>query len=675
VTKPVFLNSPEPMCKVRVITLKDYVEPTVKSLHKTGALHVEEAKELTPVDRVGIENQNKEVNDLLAFVDRVLGYITEKQQVSPKEDAEVVYTRPFREIIREVSSLRTEFAGLQDKIAKIESDVDELGEQKKYLSALGEHRTLRLKDLMFSGDYLFSQVFVLPTETYETIRGQLDEYSFGSTANAVEEETVLYVIGKTENKEILESLVTAAGGRSLPVPVEEMALGEFLKKGEDRLRQLEERSAKLRSELESRVKDNLERIALLRAVLWGERQRLRVLLKASEAKYITLIEGWVPETSTDYVTADLKTSVDYAFIETGEPESMEEPPTKLRNFTALKPFQVVVNLFATPKYREWDPTPIIAYSFATFFGLMLADVVYGIGAILVAKFMIPRFLGSRTDENIKLLQRVIYTCGGVGLVFGLLSGSYLGDVYTFFGFENLGLVATVQRGLQDPLTFVVLALFIGVIHVNIGHTLALIKGVKEKNTGVVINKIGLFLIEFGSLFIFKWMMNIDLHSVLGVIMNLSPFPPAMYTAATYCAIAGLGLIVVGNFKMVGGLAAITWLFDLTGILGDVMSYARIAGVGLATYFLASVFNVLGPIFADFIPGSGTAAAIGSGIVIVIILIIGHMVNLLLGVLTGFIHSLRLCFVEFLFKFYEGGGRGYNPFKLIRRPTLVVGVKS
>ena len=171
------------------------------------------------------------------------------------------------------------------------------------------------------------------------------------------------------------------------------------------------------------------------------------------------------------------------------------------------------------------------------------------------------------------------------------------------------------------------------------------------------------------------MMNIDIHGVLGLIMNIAPFPPAMYTAAMYCAIAGLVLIVAGNFKQAGGLAAITWLFDLTGILGDVMSYARIAGVGLATFYLASVFNVLGPIFAGFVPGGGQAAAIGSGVVIVIILIIGHVVNLLLGVLTGFIHSLRLCFVEFLFKFYEGGGREYNPFKLIRRPTLVVGAKS
>jgi len=675
VTKAVIINSAETMCRVRVFTLKDYSEQTIKTLHRTGVLHVEEAKELTPVDRAAIENQQKEVVELLTSFDKVLGYITEKQQVSPAgEDIEVIYTRPFSEIKREVVSLHTKFAGVQDKISKIEQDVAELSEQIKYLGSLGEHRTLRLRDLSFSGGYLFSGVFVLPTETYETIRDQLKEYTFGSTATAVEDETVLYAIGKVENKEIIKSMVTAAGGRSLVVPSEELALGEFLDRSENRLQQLKEKSTKLREELEHKVKGNLERMALLRGVLKAERQQLRVLVKASEAKYITLFEGWIPEASAESVVSELKINVDCAFVEAREPEPAEEPPTKLKNPTALKPFQVVVNLFATPRYREWDPTPIIAYSFATFFGLMIADVVYAIGCIMVAMFLIPKFLGVR-DEGIKLLQRTLYTSGGVGFVLGLLSGSYLGNIHTLLGFENLGLVASVQQGLQNPLTFIVLALFIGVVHVNIGHTLALIKGIKEKNTGLIINKIGLFLLQFGSLYIFRMLMNIDLRDVLGVIMNVPPFPPLMYTAATYCAIVGIVLIVVGNFKQIGGMAAITWLFDVTGILGDVMSYARIAGVGLATYYLAAVFNTLGPLFGSFVPGSGMAAAVGGGILTVIILIVGHVVNLLLSVLTGFIHSLRLCFVEFLFKFYEGGGREYNPFKLIKRPALIVGTKS
>jgi V/A-type H+-transporting ATPase subunit I len=104
-----------------------------------------------------------------------------------------------------------------------------------------------------------------------------------------------------------------------------------------------------------------------------------------------------------------------------------------------------------------------------------------------------------------------------------------------------------------------------------------------------------------------------------------------------------------------------------------MSYARIAGVGLATFYLAFCFNLIADLFLDMIPG--VVGVIIGIIIAVVILLVGHMINLVLGMLTGFIHSLRLCFVEFLFKFYEGGGREYSAFKLKTKVPIVVGVKS
>ena len=121
------------------------------------------------------------------------------------------------------------------------------------------------------------------------------------------------------------------------------------------------------------------------------------------------------------------------------------------------------------------------------------------------------------------------------------------------------------------------------------------------------------------------------------------------------------------------MGSIFWLFDLTGILGDVMSYARIAGVGLATFYLAFCFNLIADLFLGMIPG--VAGVIIGIIIAVVILLVGHMINLVLGMLTGFIHSLRLCFVEFLFKFYEGGGRDYSPFRLRTQAPMVIRAKS
>lgn len=658
------LSSPESMAKFRVITLKDYSEPTLKTLHKVGVLHVEEGKELKPIDKAAIESQQKEVNELLAFVDNILGYITEKQTVLPAEDVEVIYTRPFGEVSREVRLLYSKFAELDEKTVKIDKDITGLTEQKKYLEPLTEQHDLRLKDFGFSGGYLFSRVFILAAEAYETLHNQLNEYLFGSTVATVENETVLYAISKVENQETIESLISGAGGRILLIPDGDLTLREFLEKAEDKLHKLEEKLTKLYEDLQGKAKQELKRIVLLRAVLVAERQRLSVLTRACEAKYVTLIEGWIPEKNVESVVFELKENVDYVFIDTREPEPSEEPPTKWKNPAPLKPFQVVVYLFATPRYRDWDPTPIIAYSFAFFFGLMVADVVYAAGLILLGRFLVPRFFGSES-EHVKLLQKVTYTCGTVGIVIGLLSGNYLGNIYTLFGFESLGLVAVVQQALQNPLTFIVLALGIGFIHVNIGHVIALVKGIKERNKGAIINKAGLFTLQLGIPFI--------LRTMLGV--SLPMFSPQFYAISMYFILIGIILIVVGTIVERGGMGAILWLFDLTGLLGDIMSYARLAGVGLATYYLAVVFNMLAPLFGGLIPISGVAGAVAATAVTIVILVLGHALNLILSALTGFIHSLRLCFVEFLFKFYEGGGIEYSPFRLRKRPPVLVGAKS
>jgi V/A-type H+-transporting ATPase subunit I len=142
---------------------------------------------------------------------------------------------------------------------------------------------------------------------------------------------------------------------------------------------------------------------------------------------------------------------------------------------------------------------------------------------------------------------------------------------------------------------------------------------------------------------------------------------------SYFLIAGVLLVIISSIIQSGGLGVMLWLFDITGLLGDVMSYARLAGVGLATFYLASTFNMMAGLFSEMIPG--VVGTIIGAILGVIILIFGHAINMVLTAITGFMHSLRLCFVEFLFKFYEGGGREYSPFRLKKRATVPVTIKS
>ncbi len=661
---PVFINSPEPMAKTRVMTTKDYSEKALKTLHRLGVLHVEESEELNPVDRAAISSQRREVSKLLACMDSVLAYIPEKERVALGEDIIVTYVRPFSELDSEVAALYTRLTNLHQGIVGHDEELNWLIELKRYFGALAGQSDFRLKDLSFSGGYLFSRVFALPSEIYETSHDKIKGYLLVSNTATVENETVLYVIARTKDQKIVESLVTDTAGKILKVPDEDLTLREFLGAVDGKIHDLEEELSRLHAELQSKTRENLERIALLRETLLAENERLSVLEKACEAKYVTLVEGWIPESNVESAISELKENIGYVFVDIREPEQAEEPPTRLRNPSGFKPFQSVVDLFGTPKYREWDPTPIVAYSFAIFFGLMAADVVYAIGIILGTRFLLGKFVDDPETDGFKLFQKLLYTCGGVALVFGLLTGNYLGDMPSkFFGVESLALVEGVQQMLGDPLKFIVLSLVLGFIHVNIAHLLGFIRGVREK--GVAPGKIGLFALQIGGI---PWVI----HNLLGIDIPL--LSTLAYSILLYLVVVGVILVIVSSVMQKGAfLGGIFWIFDITGILGDIMSYCRIAGVGLATFYLAFCFNLIADLIGGAISGiiPGVVGIVISIIVMVVILLVLHALNLFLTGLASFIHSLRLCFVEFMFKFFEGGGREYSPFRLSTRTSVLV----
>jgi len=658
---PLIVNTSDPMAKVRVVTTKDYSTKTLKSLHTAGVLHVEESEELKPVDKEAIEQERKEIGELSTSINDILAYMPKGERVSLREDVEVIYTRPFDEVDSEVKLLCTKLGNMHRSAAKLNEEVKALTELIKYLGSLERQADIKLQDLNFSGSYLFSRVFVFPNELFETSYPRMRDYILENLSGTVENETVLYVIAKVEDQETIESVAKDDGAKILQIPGGGLTLSEFLEVADGNIHSLEEELAKLHTEIESKTRENLEKLVLFREALSAETERLAVLAKACEAKYVTLIEGWIPESNVEAIIPELRENIGYVFIDTRKPEQAEEPPTKMRNATAVKPFEVIVNLFGTPKYKEWDPTPVIAYSFALFFGIMLGDVVYAALLMLFAYRGLRLLADNPESEGFKLFQRIIYTSGGVALVVGVLTGSYLGNFYQFFGIESLALARVIQEMFSDPVLFIAFSLIIGLVHVNIAHVLALIKGIKEGQKAVVPNKAGLFILQIGAI---PWIM----HTILGIDIPL--LPEQIYPILLYVAIMGVVLIVVSSLMEKGAfLGGIFWLFDVTGLLGDVMSYARLAGVGLATYYLAYCFNLMAELLSGMMP-AGIVQLIFGTLIFIIVLLVGHVLNLALSGITCFVHSLRLCFVEFLFKFYEGGGKAYSPFRLKARPVFV-----
>ena len=659
---PLIVNTPDPMAKVRVVTTKDYSTETLKTLHAAGVLHVEESEELKPVDKEAIEQERKEIGELLTSINDVLDYIPKGERLSLQQEVEVIYTKPFDQVESEVRLLCTKLSNMHHGATKLNEDVKELTGLSKYLGPLEWQADMRLQDLNFSGSYLFSRVFVLPNELLETLSPKLRGYILESLSGTVENETVLYVIAKVKNQKTIESIVKDGGGKMLPIPGQDLTLREFLEVADGNIHNLGKELTRLHAEIVSKTRESLEKLVLFREALSAERERLAVLGKASESKYVTLIEGWIPESTVESTISQVKENIDYVFIDTRKPEQAEEPPTKMKNPTPLRPFEVVVNLFGTPKYDEWDPTPIIAYFFAFFFGLMLGDVVYAIIIMLFAYRGLHRLVNDPQTEGFKLFQRTLYISGSVALIVGLLTGSYLGDFYTFFGIETLTLVEPIQAVLGNATWFILLSIAIGLIHVNLAHVMALIRGIRQK--GVALGKAGLFTLQIA---VIPWIA----HKLFGVEI---PFlPEQAYPILLYFAFLGVVLIVVSSIVQKGVfLGGIFWLFDITGLLGDIMSYCRLAGVGLATFYLATSFNMMASVVSNMVPDgpAGLLKIIVGGLILIVILLVGHVINLVLSGITCFVHSLRLCFVEFLLKFYDGGGKKYSPLRLRTQPVFV-----
>ncbi len=660
---PFLINSAEPMEKMRVVTVRDDSENTLKILQKIGVIDVEKSEEFNPIDRAAIDQAHREVNELTSYVTKILSYLPERDTVTIDENIEVIYSQPFSEITGEVKQIYNKTSRLQERIQEITERIIQIDEIRTFLALIAENEDLSLRDLNFSGKYLISRVIITPTDSSDNLRNLLNDLITENIVITADDDTIVHAVADAKHSEKIQSLISSAGGKILNIPSDNISINEFLNNSAHELAEYYKEKEKLTEELMSQINTELKRLVLLREALAAENERLSVLEKASEAKYITVIEGWVPKNTAENTSVEIKEQVPYVFVDTREPYPTEEPPTKYRNSVGFKPFQIVVNMFATPKYREWDPTPIITYSFAFFFGLMVCDVLYALGLILLTRFALKRFSDDPDSENFKQFQRLLYTCAGVALVGGLLTGQYFGDIYTLLGIENLALAKGVQEALQDPLTFIIIALFIGFIHINISHIIAFIKAIKQRDTGNIIAKFGLALLQLGIPGI--------LHSILKV--NIPGFTPELYSILTYVMLGGIVLIFISSIMINKGLGAILWMFDITGLLGDIMSYARLAGVGLATFYLAMTFNLMAGLFSDMM--GGVIGTIIGVILAIFIIALGHTINLVLTAITGFMHSLRLCFVEFLFKFYEGGGTEYSPFRLIKRRTIPISLKS
>ncbi len=665
---PIFINYPEEMLRVRVAALKESSSTALADLQRLGVLHVEEAKELSPPEVEEITSRKQRTRRAVQEINEILDSLRGVREVAIPPQAEPMEPG---EVLGRVDALKDRLSSLMERRETFRTRINALDTSARFLEALAQAVDVPLADLHYTGPYLFSRVVIFPREATGPFLEDVGAFLLHRVEAQSGDEDVIYLLARVHDRDRIEKAAANLGGSQLPPMDEDMTLRDFNIRRRTIKEELAERLGVLENDIQAIIEEQLQKIVLYRDILQGEYSRLDILEMAATARYLTVFEGWVPKGSIDRVSSEFSRNGKQVFVDSRPPDPQDIPPTKLKNPGGIRPFQVIVKLFSTPRYGDWDPTPSIAYFFAFFFGLMLNDVIYAVGLLLVAGFLLNKLVDDPHAEGTRLFRRVLIICGVASLVIGILSGSFLGDFldrYAGIPPERLALVGSVQSMLSQPISFIVLSLVIGLVHLNIAHVLSFIRGVKTRSKGIVINKLGLFAVQiFGIPYLFHVMLGMDLLSLSA----------AAYTVFGYLLALGVLGVIIGSFLQMGGLGSIFWIFDLTGILGDVMSYSRLAGVGLATYYLASSFNLLSNWVSTGL-GNAVPGVVGAGLsflIGVVLLTIFHVFNLLLGALAAFIHSLRLCFVEFLLKFYEGGGRDYSPFQVPQQRTVLVGRKS
>ena len=351
------------------------------------------------------------------------------------------------------------------------------------------------------------------------------------------------------------------------------------------------------------------------------------LLRTSAAVYETdrcfVLFGWMPSAAVGTLRQSLTAAHgDTVVVEEKEilKKDLDDVPVVLRNPAYFRPFELLVKLLPPPRYASIDPTPFIGIFFPLFFGMILGDVGYGLLLLAVAAGLVAFARKRRTLRQVGqiLLVASLYT-----VIFGALYGEFFGDLGArLLGFEP-GLID--RRTSIMPMLYFALA--VGGVHVTVGLVLGVVSAFRGHHTREALSRLSSLLV---------------LVCIAGVLASY--FAPVAELIRRPLLMAML--VIAPVLLITGGLLA---PFELLRSLGNIVSYARIMAVGLASVLLAYVANSL-------------AGAAGSAWVGVAAAIVLHAFNIVLGVFAPTIHALRLHYVEFFSKFVESGGRRFEPLR-------------
>ncbi|GAA0120772.1 MAG: V-type ATP synthase subunit I [Clostridium argentinense] len=416
------------------------------------------------------------------------------------------------------------------------------------------------------------------------------------------------------------------------------------------IRDFKTKIKELRNELQSidkDIKDHVKYINDFKLIYeYNENYLLRLesCNNFLRSENILTIEGWVPEKTIEEFEETISKSLNNTYyLELEDAEEDDDVPILLKNGTVSEAFEPITEMYSMPRYNEIDPTPLFMPFYFVFFGMMLSDAGYGllmfIGSLIALKFF------NLDDDKRKSIKMFFYL--SISTIFwGVMYGSYFGDA--------IKIDPIWMKPDSNVILLMIVSVGLGLIQIYIGLGIKGYMFIRDGKPLDALLDVGLWYLTLtGSIL---WLL-----SASGILSwNISEI-------AKYATFSGMILIVLTHGRSEKGIGAkfgagLYSLYGITGYVGDLVSYTRLAALGLATGFIGSAFNLMIGMIGNPI------AKILAGTVL---FVVGHIFNLFINALGAYVHTCRLQYLEYFNKFYEGGGKEFKPLKFSSKYVKIV----
>ena len=659
------------MRKIRIVTLEKYVAPTVDALHESGLVQVSDISDSIQQDPELAElvapskatpytgklssllMKTNGISELLGnslseghgLKDTLMSFISPDMPV--QKEIEALDTEAFIEKAEDtLAQVESKTSVIEGKLAALDAETSELQSNKSLANRLSnfDMDLALLKD----SKYTSTTVGRINAESASEIKNELsnltDELEVFTVPMDDKTGEIIVVVTLKELSDEVYSTLRKFDFEKIEVGDVEGTPQHIISSADSRLLTIESERAAVKTELRAVAEQWDDEILALKEQLENEKEKNEILSSFVQTKDAYVLEAWVPVEDTEKVEQLVEKSSDgHCAFETIEVEGTddEDVPVLQQNGWYSKPFEYLVDMYSPVRYNSIDPTIFVAITFPFFFGFCLTDAVYGLVVAAIGVVLL-KGLG-KVKESMHSFGWILIWSGLWAVILGLITNGFIGDFPERIAGFRLPTVFAPVEAFKHPETILIIAIAVGLIYVNLGFVLGAINnlryGRKKEALG---SQICWFIFEAGLLFL-----------VLGFMMP---------------AIGMIGM-ALGGILIIAAIGILIWangafgLMDIFGFLGDVLSFARLLALCLATGGIAMTVNILAQMIDNMVPFAGIVLA-------VIIFIFGHIANFAFQVLGAFINALRLNYVEFFSQFFMAGKGKFEAFKAKRTFTKV-----